>query len=292
MEKLIRDYCRFTNLSIETENEFIKAYNLIFNSAEISNKVNNLLQDYANDITKCLEVVKQIKKETAPLGVHEYTVNALSYILMIPTLKKEYEKRNLPDWIFNCSIKDMSYHIPYSIKMKGIHGTFTDWHENIFTLKCFGLGRLQIIFRPSYADFSGDDISIKKGEPMLDVHIPNTGTPLTYEECEYSYKVAVEMFKDKFNGKPIIFHCSTWLLWERHKELLKPTSNIVKFLERYTLVEKGLFKDHEPLYRIFEVDCTGDIKNLPTNTSLQKTYYNLINSGEMAGWGTGLFIYE
>ena len=90
MEKLIRDYCRFTNLSVDTENEFIKAYNLIFKSVEISNKVKNLLQDYANDITKCLEVVKQIKKETAPLGVHEYTVNALSYILMIPALKKEY----------------------------------------------------------------------------------------------------------------------------------------------------------------------------------------------------------
>ena len=34
MEKLIRDYCRFTNLSIETENEFVRAYNLIFSKME------------------------------------------------------------------------------------------------------------------------------------------------------------------------------------------------------------------------------------------------------------------
>ena len=60
MEKLVRDYCRFANLSIDTENELVRAYNLIFSSTEIAVKVNSLLQDYAKDVSKCLEIVKQI----------------------------------------------------------------------------------------------------------------------------------------------------------------------------------------------------------------------------------------
>ena len=291
MIDLIRKYCRFSNIEVDAENEFVKVYNLIFSNKVIGDKINELVAEYSSDVKKCLEIVNKIKNLTKDLGVHEYTVNTLIYILMIPSLKKAYDKSNVPNWIFESSIKDMSYHVNYCKKIKGIYGTFTNWHENFFSMRGYGFGRLQFIPRTSYSDFTSETISIKKGEPILDVHIPNTGTPLTEEECELSYKLSAEYFKDFFGEKPIIFHCSSWLLWERHKEFLKPSSNIVKFLNRYTLVEKGLFNDYSQLWRIFEVDFNGNVDDLPINSSLQKAYYDIVKRGEKVGYGTGLFKY-
>ncbi len=292
MIKLISDYCRFTNISIEAECEFINAYNKISSNVAVKNKICTLLDEYGKDVNKCLSVVNEIKNITNDIDVHEYTVNALAYILMIPYLKKEYEKREIPNWIFENSIKDVSYHVDYCKKIKGVWGTYTNWHEKFFSMKGFGFGRLQFIPCASYANFTFNGFTLKKGEPMIDVHIPNTKTPLSYEECEYCYKLAIGQFKEFFVNKPIVFHCSSWLLWERHKNMLKPTSNIVKFLDKYTLVEKGLFDDYSQIWRIFEIDYKGNPEELPKNSSLQKAYYDLVKRGEKVGWGTGLFIYD
>ena len=291
MAELISKYCRFSGIKLEAENEFIKAYNVIFSNDEVASKISKLLSEYESDVSNCMKIVDEVKIITSNMPVHEFTVNTLIYILMIPSLKKAYDIKSIPSWIFESSIKDMSYHVDYCKKIKGVWGTFTNWHEKFFSMKGYGFGRLQFIPRTCYFDFKSENLSISKGEPILDVHIPNTGTPLTVDECELSYKLAAEYFKDFFEGKPIIFHCSSWLLWEKHKEMLKPSSNIVKFMDRYTLVEKGLFDDYLQIWRLFEIDYKGNPEELPRNSSLQTAYYNIIKRKEKLGWGTGLFIY-
>lgn len=291
MDNLIKKYCEFAKIDKDAELEFINAYNKFAKSSNF-NKLDNLITKYQSDVTLCKEVISEIKALFIEVSVHEYTANAVSYILLIPSLKKEYLKRNIPNYLFENSIKDISYHVLYCKKIKGVWGTFTNWHEKFFSLKGFGFGRLQIIPSYAYADFNSDKISLKKGEPMLDVHIPNTGTPLTVEECELCYKLSAEYFKAHFNGKPIVFHCSSWLLWEKHFEILKPTSNICKFISKYTLVEKGLFNDYSQLWRIFEVDYNGNLDDLPVSSSLQKAYFDIVKRNEKVGYGTGLFIYR
>lgn len=292
MVDLIRKYCDFALIDKDAKETFVSSYSKLISDENRALKLNNLIYRYTLDVSNCKAIVDEIKALFIQAGVHEYTANAVSYILLIPALKKEYEKRNIPSWIFESSIKDISYHVDYSKNVKGVWGTFTNWHANFFSIKGYGFGRLQFIPKPSYADFKGEGINVSKGDPIIEVHIPYTKTPLLEKECEICYKKAYEYFKDYFKGAPVIFHCSSWLLWEKHYEILPPQSNIVKFMKKFTLVEKGLYNDYSELWRIFQVDYKGNLSDLPVNTSLHKAYVDIVSKGEKTGWGTGLFIYN
>ena len=292
MIDLIKKYCEFAKVNKDAEIEFVNALSTLLSDAEKANSLNDLIAQYQADVSNCEKVVEELKSLFQSVGVHEYTANVISYILLIPALKKEYEKRNIDNEIFKNTILDMSFHINYCKTLKGVWGTFTSWHLNFFTLKSFGIGRLQFFAKFFEEDFVGENISVKTGEPFLDVHIPNTGTPLTVEACEQAYKEASEFFKEHFNGKPIIFSCESWLVWHKHFEILSPSSNIYKFASRYTIVKKKLFKDAPWIWRIFNAEYNGNLDNLKPTTSLQRIYYDLIKNGEELGWDTGIFIYE
>ena len=76
-------------------------------------------------------------------------------------------------------------------------------------------------------------------DAVLSVHIPANGK-LDEEECEKSYKKAVEVFKKYFPEYNIKgFLCESWLLAPELKKLLKPESNILKFKEKYNCFPVG-----------------------------------------------------
>ena len=292
MVDLIKSYCDFALIDSDAKNTFVNAYKMLASDENRVLKLNNLIYRYTLDVSNCKAIVDEIKALFIEAGVHEYTANAVSYITLIPALKKEYDKRKIPTWIFESSIKDISYHVDYCKNCKGVWGTFTNWHANFFSIKGYGFGRLQFIPKPCYKDFDSEGIKVLKGEPIVEVHIPYTKTPLIEEECEICYKKAYEYFKDYFKGGKAVFHCSSWLLWDKHFEILKPNSNIIKFISKFTLVEKGLYNDYSELWRIFQIEYKGNPNDLPVTSSLHKAYFDIVSKGEKTGWGTGLFIYN
>ena len=293
MKNIITKYFEFVNLEKAGIDEFLSAYDKLFGNENAKSKILEALEVYEKDYKCDLRSLVNGVKETAKLiGVNEYTANALTYILMLPSLKKHYESLNYSQEILKSSVKDVYYHIKNCKNIKGVWGTFTDWHAHLWNLEVFGFGRLQIMPMMADFDFNNSELVVKKGQTILDIHIPRTETPLDEQECEESYKLAVSFFKDKLIGAPIVFRCSSWLLFEKHYEILKPTSNIYKFIKRFKNLQFGLYNHYRIVSRLFDMDYTGNPDDLPADSSLRREYIKLIKNGENLGYGTGYFNYQ
>lgn len=94
----------------------------------------------------------------------------------------------------------------------------------------FQLGRLQFQMRPW---FLGSHDELDNGDPVLDVHVPETG-PLVPEDCDESFRRASAFF-----ARHVAAHqarhvmCISWLLDPQLREHLPPSSNIVRFQSRF-----------------------------------------------------------
>ena len=79
-------------------------------------------------------------------------------------------------------------------------------------------------------------LRLKKGDPVLGVHIPSKGA-LTKEACEESYARACEVFRNcypEFEFKA--FHCRSWMLDPKLRECLPENSNILAFQKKIHIV--------------------------------------------------------
>ncbi len=124
---------------------------------------------------------------------------------------------------------------------------------------------------PSEYPKSEWQLLLKKGDPILSVHIPNKGA-LTKEACEESYMRAREVFKScypEFGYKA--FHCHSWMLDPKLREFLPENSNILAFQGKYTLYP-GETEGIDVFNFVFKMQYTKglDYKRIPEDTSLQR----------------------
>lgn len=136
---------------------------------------------------------------------------------------------------------------------------------------------------------------IKRGIPLkmyvLSVHIPRTGNRLEKESVDEAYRRASEFFKKKYNLKKIVFTCFSWMLYPKNLEILKPTSNIYKFISDYKIIDVKHYEDYSDVWRLFDMDYAGDPDALPADTSLRRAYIDIIKKGGKLGCGYGVYVY-
>ena len=154
------------------------------------------------------------------------------------------------------------------------------------------LGRLNYEFglkqKHEYADRFGDDAA------YIYLHIPSADNGLQDDEVEVSVRLAQEKLDTYFPecaGKQKVFCVRTWLLGPQLREMLKPTSNIIKFQNRFTITEyyegaasyvNNIFKISAPLNAV-------DFAALPEDTSLQREVKRRLINGEPLQNGMGYF---
>ncbi|MBQ9860636.1 MAG: DUF5596 domain-containing protein, partial [Clostridia bacterium] len=154
--------------------------------------------------------------------------NLLNMLFMCEELSKTYENLGISEDILLDTLSDLSV---WCNIWSGIKGSlylgelpWLKWH---MTARLFKLGRLQYAF-----DTAPDDVpalGVKKGDPIIGVHIPACG-PLKTEDCVKSLDMAREFFAKYFPEYEYrYFACDSWLLDESLKEVLPLDSNIVKF---------------------------------------------------------------
>ena len=154
--------------------------------------------------------------------------NLLNMLFMCEELSKTYENLGISEDILLDTLSDLSV---WCNIWSGIKGSlylgelrWLKWH---MTARLFKLGRLQYAF-----DTAPDDVpalGVKKGDPIIGVHIPACG-PLKTEDCVKSLDMAREFFAKHFPEYEYrYFACDSWLLDESLKEVLPLDSNIVKF---------------------------------------------------------------
>ena len=172
------------------------------------------------------------------------------------------------------------------------HDVETVSYTHLDVYKRQALGRMQYEF----SEFQGEShtaggITVKKGDCVLTMHIPSCG-PLTKDLREDSYRRAYTFYQKDFPGKPVIFTCSSWLLYPPHDGMLPKSSNVVSFLHDFDPVFSVETDTFDNAWRIYGADGGKPLDQLPQNTSMQRAYANWLRGGHKAGWGYGIFMFR
>ncbi len=231
-----------------------------------------LLKDTESQI-RAKAVAEEMKKGNIPepeKGL--FPIFILAY--MADYALEKNNKRGIPKDITVKTLKDINvwlenYRAQYN--ESGL-GEFC-WLKYHYTGDLFHIGRLQYRLEKPLE-------GIPSGAIAIETHIPQ-GEPLTEEDCLESFKMAAEFFLKFFpESKPEYFMCDSWLLNPNLEKILKPTSNIVKFMRLWTPIPFVSDHSSQAIERVFGFGFKKEnIKNAPETTSLQKALKAYLLSG-------------
>ena len=240
------------------------------------------------------EFFPKIDKSAELSGVHRYSAELLLFILFSKHLRKLYRERGISDRIWFDSMSDLKWKLWECKAVKGMWGSFVAiWFPRFFNLTRFALGRLQFEVVEFDGEYQKDGKTLKKGDKVINVHIPRTLTPLSKESRDDAYSQAAEFFKDMTDGTPIAFVCSSWLLYPEAEKILPPHSNIRGFMADYDIIRSRVDDegDYHNMWRLFDMDYTGDFNDYPEDSSLRRAYKKFLLDGNRTGGGYGVFFY-
>lgn len=265
--------------------------------------------DFAMDMDSCCHLymfpkagnmrfyLDKIENEIAPkYGENVYTLHLIFLMNCTETLLDRYHEAGISEDIYWDTMDDIRCKLLECMECEHCVGTFVaGWFDGFFEMNRFALGRFQF----EYSDFGNEGgyttkcgYHINDGDFAVGFHIPSSGIPLTDEIRLDSYKKAYEFFKDRFNGKPAVFVCGSWLLFPKHKEFLPPYLNILRFMDDFEIVrssEKDNFGDD---WRVFGHWTEEPLENWPTDTALRKAYKEWLLAGNKTGSGYGVIIFD
>ena len=255
---------------------------------------NALVDDYENGVERSFdEYLEGAKKCGETVGMHAYTAEFLMLVCLARGAERLYEKKGISAEIFENSFLDIKYKLEECKLVKGIRGTFVGfWFGGWYDLTRFALGRLQFELVDCGFDYEKDGKSIKKGDKIINVHIPRTGTPFTPEACDESFERAANWFRDQIEGD-IAIMCHSWLLYPPLKDELSDKMNTKKFADRFDIISvvNGEENDHGESWRLFDHDYNGDPNSLEPNTGLRAAYVRMIKKSNISGAAEGVFFY-
>ncbi len=227
-------------------------------------------------------------------GVHENEARLLLYVLFAPKLKQYYIEKDISLEIWQNTMKDLRYKAENCKLLRGGWGSFSrGWFAEFFQLKRFAFGKLQFAIKAFHADYNKNGIILNPESKVVCIHIPRTGEPLTVFDQEYANANAKEFFAPFFEENcKIPFLTSSWLLFPKHKEILKPNTNLYAFIDRFEVLSEFEYEDYSNCFRVFDKPFTR-WEDMPTQTSLQRAYVQMIKNGEKTGGAyDGIFLLE
>ncbi len=240
------------------------------------------------DYTEALKVMENVADKS---GVHQFTVKLLFFILLSEHLEKIYEEKDLSEKIFYDSMCDLKYKLLECHGLHGIWGSMTaSWFPRFFDVTRFALGRLQFELMDSWFDYDDEDMHIKTGEHIINVHIPSRGK-LLQEDCLDSYKQAYEFYKEYQKDGVLYMCCHSWLLEPALEEILDESSNIIKFKRNYRVFrtdKRGVFPD---AWRVFMKENVA-VEDYPEGNLMQRKIKEYLLKGNTIGYGLGVMAFD
>lgn len=226
---------------------------------------------------------------TGILGRHLYV---WLYLAVLPSVRRYHLEQGVPD--------DMSW-----ANLSGLNGAYGFGHQWSLpliyrgVLYDTGLGRLAYDRHLSPGDFTAEPGMAsppRRGEDVVNVHIPRRGGPLDPIACDESIVRAREFFTRHFPERPVAFVCHTWILDEQLADYLPATSNIIRFQQRFRLSPDVTERaDRYMLRLIFNRDPQDwkvlpdeVLDDLPQDTTLQRAFVAHLRAGHhwfnRSGW--------
>ncbi len=257
----------------------------------------SILDEYSNDYnTDFNGMMKKMDNIANITGVHAFVVYLLFCVVFLKPLKTFHEQKNLEESIWRETCLDVKYKMYHCVNIYNICGIFDMdmvWMARYYKVDRFPMGRLQFEIVYLEEDRIIQGVSLKKGSPMINVHIPRTGEKLDMVEAYKSYARGAQFFKDLFPDEYVVFCCETYFFHESVLGIVKVGSNMHKFTSDYTVFPYKDDKDYFEMWRVF--DCYVDASNLdtlPTNTTFRRDLVEYLKTGKPVGEGRGIFIYK
>lgn len=163
--------------------------------------------------------------------------NLLSFLYMCEELKNIYLEKGIPEEILLDNLKDIAVWTRIWSEVKGeLYLGELPWLSNHMTPRLFKIGRLQFCMNTLPEDIESK--GLKKGEPIIEIHIPERG-PLKPEECKKSLDMAKDFFAKYYPDYDYrCFTCDSWLLGSDPEEIVSPESNIGRFIRMFEIVHR------------------------------------------------------
>ncbi len=230
-----------------------------------------------------------ISIDTYDLDCKDGKRNLLSFLFMCEELSQKYAENGIPQEIMVHTAKDLVlWTNAWSDVKNELYLGELNWLCRHFKMKLFRLGNLEYIIKESPFDFA--QYGIKKGDTLIDVHIPNDAK-FTPELCDESFRYAKKFFSEYYpEYKLDFFTCASWLLDRELDKLLPETSNIIKFGRRFTVVDEETHESFGSLRYVFKWNTNRlNIKNAVCTSGFSERLKKHVLSGEKLYSVTGVF---
>ncbi len=131
---------------------------------------------------------------------------------------------------------------------------------------------------------------LKPGDPIVEIHIP-AGSPMDFDACGDSFRLAVDFFPRYFPDRPFkAFCCGSWILNTQFQDMLPAGSNLVRFQKEFYLFP--IRSDgRSGLGRIFRRDIQ-DFSTAPRDTKLRRAVLDHLQAGGYLRAGGALLFAE
>lgn len=134
------------------------------------------------------------------------------------------------------------------------------------------------------------ELVLKPGDDVIAFHIPK-GADLSRENLDKVFKSGTRYIRERYPDRNIKFMtCGSWLLSPQLKGLLKPTSNILAFGDRYVrfpMKDSGM-----AVFSFVFIGKFDSYNDLPENTSLERALKKHYLDGEYIHSFAGAFEIE
>lgn len=277
---------------VKATEELLCAYDGLCSNESVKSRFLEIVSRYYECINIDYDKVKEDYEALAEsAGIHPYTLGLLVAASMTKKLRERYIEQGISLSVFDRSMLDLKYKVVECMEVYGVVGNFVfAWFSGFLRMKLFGLGRLQYEIVPLKLECTVDGVELKEDSQAINIHIPRTGGKLDHGEVLESYKMAKEFFREYFVGKPTVFTCCSWLLWQEHLRMLPVESNICKFIRDFTIVREYELKDYNEVWRLFDKNFDGDPDHLPADSTLRRKYIEHMKAGKPTGTAKGVFV--
>lgn len=242
------------------------------------------------------ELIAEVEQIARAAKVHLYTAELVLCIALTRALRARLGQLKVSKKNLIATLSDFVYKMRECEAIHGVVGIENwTWYVRFFGLRIIAVGRLQFEVK----EFKGGvyrkgERVLKGGDTVLGVHIPRNGEPLDDKLCNRAFKEAKAFFCTLLGVEDIAFICSSWMLYEKNRELLPDSSNIIRFMNRFDIVESVQITDENstPMPFIFLMRCGTPTSALPRDTSLRRAYAEMLENGGKFGYGTGILFLQ
>lgn len=219
---------------------------------------------------------------TAAMGRYFYVWVFLAHV---PALRAHHSARGIPSDVTTATMAELATQLFYHRSITGAGGLSAhQWLTAHFRGVLFRVGRLLYERQRVWFD---TDHGPRKGDLALGVHIPRGR--LTPQSCDESFAAAQRFFATHFPDEhPLRWAtCVSWVLDPQLRNSLGPDTNILRFQDRFTLLDEPDPADgDQPTVEAVFARSPGT-GSLPRTTSLERAIDDHLREGGHWHYRTG-----